>query len=813
MNDIRRVVRIFLGSPGDLSPERLVAKSVCEEFNHLWAATLGYQIELVGWEDTVATFGRGQEVINRDLRTCEMFVGVVWKRWGTPPDQSGQYRSGFEEEYNLSIERRESGEDIEISLFLKNIDDDAAKDPGEQLKLVLDFRKKLIEEKKVYYESFSESADFGSKFRRLITKYVQQKNSDTLNLLSKEQSKSSDEASPDQTQSASTYRLLAHNSHKFLSNLLNSSTADDFTLTSLEVARTRLIGCTLYTYQNDRTYIQTHDANIIYLNRLHVKLGEKEVDSLVASGLRNIDNEHVPLWYWVSVHNATHPQYDILELSAHYNSSGKTRVGAFKALKMMRKPFAPTDDDRQIIFQQWTNADQDVRSSALSYLAEVGSPSELEWIRSEYERSDSKTQASALESLLRVTARQNRISAVKVMYELQPSSVSGSALAAVFDDADSMPTSILLEGLEQRANEVRRKVSSILFDRSAIDEELATSLISDEDIGVRYFSACSLARHNKPLSGSDISKLLIIKSSSPSSIFGGGDNKEWFEKYANYVDSISPLDLLRNRAASESMYKKDAFNALARRQVSKLREELHSRITTKYSNVFDKHVSELPAALRTPDQLKQVNSIKNYVCEGHTLSAVEILAEKGSDLDLDVVRGALKDSKFKAPISIYRYFSRYGSWIDVPFLIQVAENGPPYSPGLYISNLQSKHLRAAGKCLVALSRSRYIDLLDISKDRAVQPNIISAMPAIDITRLTDDYIISLLLSKSENFRKAAALKIIATQKKARIARLLDRYVTNEREYFYNVVFWLDMALTIGAASTSYARQALLDEWL
>src|SRR5271165_2883509 len=89
MSDSRKIVRIFLGSPGDLSDERLIAKSVVDEINSLFADSSGYHIELVGWEETVSSIGRPQALINQDLEKCELFVGMIWKRWGTPPDKNG----------------------------------------------------------------------------------------------------------------------------------------------------------------------------------------------------------------------------------------------------------------------------------------------------------------------------------------------------------------------------------------------------------------------------------------------------------------------------------------------------------------------------------------------------------------------------------------------------------------------------------------------------------------------------------------------------------------------------------------------------
>ncbi len=84
MTDTRKIIRVFLASPGDLQDERRTAKAVVEEFNKLWADAMGYHVELIGWEDTISQYGRPQGIINQDLERCELVIGMMWKRWGTP---------------------------------------------------------------------------------------------------------------------------------------------------------------------------------------------------------------------------------------------------------------------------------------------------------------------------------------------------------------------------------------------------------------------------------------------------------------------------------------------------------------------------------------------------------------------------------------------------------------------------------------------------------------------------------------------------------------------------------------------------------
>ena len=169
MAEVRKIIKVFLASPGDLKEERKAAKIVIDEFNSEWSAEIGYQVELVGWELTVSEFGRAQAIINRDLEGCELFVGMMWKHWGT---STGAYTSGFEEEFEESVKRREREGRPEISMFFKDIESDFLRDPGDSLKKVIAFKEKLETGHNILFQTFGNTRDFESKFRRAVTTYV-----------------------------------------------------------------------------------------------------------------------------------------------------------------------------------------------------------------------------------------------------------------------------------------------------------------------------------------------------------------------------------------------------------------------------------------------------------------------------------------------------------------------------------------------------------------------------------------------------------------------------------------------------------------
>jgi hypothetical protein len=102
-----RKVRIFVASPGDLESERNQLFKVVTELNLTISAIApekGVVLELVRWETNAAP-GLGvdpQKVVNEQIGDYDIFVGMMWKRMGTPTTTA---QSGTEEEFQRAYEK------------------------------------------------------------------------------------------------------------------------------------------------------------------------------------------------------------------------------------------------------------------------------------------------------------------------------------------------------------------------------------------------------------------------------------------------------------------------------------------------------------------------------------------------------------------------------------------------------------------------------------------------------------------------------------------------------------------------------------
>lgn len=108
-------VRVFVASPGDVQKERDSLPGVIEELNNTIGQSLGFVLELVRWETHChPAMGRPQGVINEQIGKYDIFIGVMWKRFGTP---TGEADSGTEEEFKLAYDEWKRDNKLHLTFY------------------------------------------------------------------------------------------------------------------------------------------------------------------------------------------------------------------------------------------------------------------------------------------------------------------------------------------------------------------------------------------------------------------------------------------------------------------------------------------------------------------------------------------------------------------------------------------------------------------------------------------------------------------------------------------------------------------------
>jgi Domain of unknown function (DUF4062) len=142
-----RKVRIFVASPVDVQSERDQLFKVVNELN-LTLSTLapekGIVLELVRWETHVHP-GLGidaQQVVNEQIGDYDVFVGIMWKRMGTPTTTS---QSGTDEEFQRAYRKWQENKSLPVLFYFcqQSFPPPRGAEDVEQLGKVVAFRNEL----------------------------------------------------------------------------------------------------------------------------------------------------------------------------------------------------------------------------------------------------------------------------------------------------------------------------------------------------------------------------------------------------------------------------------------------------------------------------------------------------------------------------------------------------------------------------------------------------------------------------------------------------------------------------------------------
>jgi hypothetical protein len=165
------VIRLFIASPGGVEDERDLVEAVVDEL----AGTLPVNWELsrvLRWENLVGEFGRPQAQINPMVEICDVFVGILADRLGSP---TGVKESGFIEEYELVRERRLATVDGEPKIFIFSKEISLLGIDSAELMRVKDFLDGLVERREVFVNRYATPQDLEKALRQALLKFILEK--------------------------------------------------------------------------------------------------------------------------------------------------------------------------------------------------------------------------------------------------------------------------------------------------------------------------------------------------------------------------------------------------------------------------------------------------------------------------------------------------------------------------------------------------------------------------------------------------------------------------------------------------------------
>lgn len=305
--EVRELV-VFVASPGDLPNERGSVRHAAASVNASIGSKFGVRIYVTGWEEVQPEFGRPQERINRLVEECDIFIGLVNRRWGSP---TGTHRSGFEEEFEYAVARRGDSELPHIGIFFKKIPEDLLADPGKELSKVIRFQNRLQAEHLALYKQFDGQADLERQLMIFLGEHVA---SAVQQMLPRSPEGTVVTVTPEVPGPADSIDSALEQISNTLSgfvDLVQHGSHDG----PLDTDRLLLFSLTI---QKDSHLLPGHSANRLYRKRdeLHLAVGEKTLWlRTLAADVATADStgwsRTIPGWYMI----ADSPDFDAKELA------------------------------------------------------------------------------------------------------------------------------------------------------------------------------------------------------------------------------------------------------------------------------------------------------------------------------------------------------------------------------------------------------------------------------------------------------------------------------------------------------------------
>lgn len=781
----RRTLTVFLGSPGDLAAERDAVQATVEEMNRILANGRGFQLELIRWEDSAPGFGNPQERLNRDLDRADLFIGLLNRKWGSPPASKGPYTSGFEEEYRRSLERRSQSGAPEMMVLFKTVPEEFLQDIGPDLRRVLNFREELNESKAVFYKTFDDVPNLQYRLRAALASWIS-------GLSDADEGEAEETASEPRVDAASTSTVKDHQpafsvaASQFLTDLAVARRPDGVA-TPAEVARLRLLATRSVSPQNDALALGPHDANLLYAEYPHDALGADDIEGLKAAGYDHFKAKNVPLWTWVR--REGRDVGETLSLDTLIQAPGRPRAGAVRALHLLGLNAQTGDFDRSLLAGAWLDGSQDaeVRLAALTYLRELGDETDLDTLWKAYANKAAGQLDEVALAIVSIFSRIDEVEALRQLLLLAPPAVPRTLVEKIFSAAKTAPLELLTAALTHRSGEVRKAAVTALAHRGDTVEQVR-AMAADEDADVRDTVLASLLRLGETPTP-DAARQILVRSNR---------NALWSFRRPTILTGLSQWEAYRDRrigrwSPSElaPVLRRSLEPHLVLAYIGVLNDPTFLRDVVDAEGRIDLQ-SRWPATEGGPNPPK----VEPPLSDGLVEAAIHRLAELDDPSDLARVRAAFEETSIELREPTFRYLGRRGDRSDVDRIVAaVTERRGRFHLNLLSLQDRTAEIEWAADAVIALLRNDWAALLQIRDAPNLLSHFIQRAPIRAWANLTDRMLLDLLSEADDRVREIAVLRSLRDLPARRIRALLDAYLALTTRY-YSVIHWLDLGVAL-----------------
>lgn len=793
-------ILVFLAYISDVEDEVNATKDIVESINR-GLEPLGIELDLRTWKDVPAEFGNPQQQINRELpEKCDVFIGVVYKKWGTP---TGQSDCGFREEFDI-VERRynKKGEPT-ILLYAKTVkEEDITDDEKEDFNKIKDFKKEIINKQKGFLIQFNTTDKWKDIIRDRLTRYVSDKHMLSSKLITEPQSSQAIASvekyeAIEKVKTSKEIQVLIDDLVEYKHKIEKINNIEDF-----KKIRLFLLSSALFYGTNLYEILGNHEIHLFYLHRENIKptgLEAKLIFRTIIADRQNLKTG----WFWLkNIKDTILRDYAVKRLINDANKDVRHGTIIFMD-KFWQKKY------RNELLNAISDNEDEIKIKALDICASRGDESYLKTIEAHLSDTNKDVAQSAWAAKFAILARTN--AEVAIIFLQESENNSGFYIFYLEKIKDKISESKLRELISHTDSTVKVFAYKQLLLRGLLSTDETRLFLNSEDTEQRKLSYFLLIERGEKF---DVKSVWEDWPSEPKGLlmFWNYEQRELIikkiyegyekEKLMSEINWISPtghlaffsygvryFDEFRNQLYRDI---DENFKRVKEQYIENLK--LDQRRIIKESLSKDPKLSNLDTSVidltiekilqnRIKEHLAEVDKLDKLIMNQFILAALNILTLKGTTKSLEYARKYANSNDKDIQHLVVQIIAKYGNAEDVPALIKIA-----------FDNYGSTRLEAVKYALKfsGLDKTVIIQFLE-SGEKEIIKTLLSYDLEVKSYALVEDAK-KLLMDKTDDIRLYALsyLANILTSKK--LDTLLKTYLAGTT-YYYNVICWLDRILS------------------
>jgi HEAT repeat protein len=783
----RNILTVFLASPGDLQEERNITQLSIERVNKILSRKVGWQIDLLGWEDTLPGYSRPQTLINIYADSYDLFIGVLWCRWG---QNTGKYSSGFEEEFIRARDRHKKTGKPEIWLFFKKIDEKSVEDPGPQLAKVLKFKEEQIGLKELNYKEFSDSVSWDKLIYDSLLAYVLKLPVSEPQIEIQEQSLVLDSSKGvKETKEAETdkEKVLYPPALINLFDQVNLKLKGEKRVSFDYWDGTRLFlqSSAWFSETHSEKVFGNHEINLVYIQRKNWEISDSERLFLIRSFISDF-YDHRPGWFWLRDRNEDDVN-NILKSLLTQDLNVSVRMGAINLL-------ADTcyKASRDVIEKGLNDSDENVIVGTIRLIRNIKNSKYIDLLEPFINHNNSQIRESAIETKIELLYLKSPNEGFK--YLIETGAKIPALLNTKIENLDlGVDNNLIIKAVESSETSIRRFCAKYLRKAKLLSKDICKELLKNPDALVRKEGLLGLIELDEKIDMDFIRKLFPEpKGSNISALAYALKTAEvrsddfipvLFKKYTpeQLLSQIDFYDI--NGPEAYKILAKKHFQFWKEKIISDLESEFESlklESENKFKKQYGNFSVEYIQKKLTPETIDSIRG--SYIS-----AALEGLLLYGKQEDVKYARKYLGNKKYNvADYVVLKIISRFGDNTDINNLIEIASK----------SYGETKKIALEAIFNLSENKDSILKKLISHEDETISRIFIQILlehnSPIEIETAKN-----LLNSKIDNHRLDGLSILFRYLNETELEKILNDYI-KQNTYYYDIITWLDRCLyTVG----------------